>query len=80
MVLLVMRFDIRSSMCKLKDRLEVPEEFSLSCSAGHYISHIRDFSGSGWLECSDTSIRRSSWSKASSNIGKNGYTLFYVKR
>ncbi|XP_058648051.1 ubiquitin carboxyl-terminal hydrolase 37-like isoform X1 [Onychostoma macrolepis] len=31
MVLLVMRFDITSSMCKLKNRLEVPEEFTLSC-------------------------------------------------
>ncbi|RXN07929.1 ubiquitin carboxyl-terminal hydrolase 37-like protein [Labeo rohita] len=79
LVLLVMRFDITSSMCKLKNRLEVPEEFALSCSTGHYISHIRDFTGSGWLECSDTSIKRSSWEKASSNIGKNGYMLFYVK-
>ncbi|KAK7119065.1 hypothetical protein R3I94_021044 [Phoxinus phoxinus] len=33
LVLLVMRFDVRSSMCKLKHRLEVPEEFSLSSSA-----------------------------------------------
>ncbi|KAK2903348.1 hypothetical protein Q8A67_008061 [Cirrhinus molitorella] len=132
LVLLVMRFDITSSMCKLKNRLDVPEEFALSCSAaesremrvttskgskqqeerrekdreeasdgssstqyrlagvvshlgsslycGHYVSHIRDFTGSGWLECSDTSIRRSSWEKSSSNIGKNGYMLFYVKR
>ncbi|XP_050974911.1 ubiquitin carboxyl-terminal hydrolase 37-like [Labeo rohita] len=50
---------------------------SLFC--GHYISHIRDVSGSGWLECSDTSIRKSSWSKASRDIRKNGYMLFYVK-
>ncbi|RXN07152.1 ubiquitin carboxyl-terminal hydrolase 37-like protein [Labeo rohita] len=80
LVLLVMRFDVTSSMCKLEDRLDVPEEFSLSSSAGHYISHIRDVSGSGWLECSDTSIRKSSWSKASRDIRKNGYMLFYVKR
>ncbi|KAL1248531.1 hypothetical protein QQF64_021849 [Cirrhinus molitorella] len=129
LVLLVMRFDITSSMCKLKNRLDVPEEFVLSCGAesremrvtmregskqqeerrkkdreeasggstqyrlagvvshlgsslycGHYVSHIRDFTGSGWLECSDTSIRRSSWEKSASNFGKNGYMLFYVKR
>ncbi|KAL1268340.1 hypothetical protein QQF64_033703 [Cirrhinus molitorella] len=80
LVLLVMRFDVTSSMCKLEDRLEVPEEFSLSSCAGHYISHIRGISGSGWLECSDTSIRKSSWSKASRDIRKNGYMLFYVKR
>ncbi|KAK9966868.1 hypothetical protein ABG768_003955 [Culter alburnus] len=80
LVLLVMRFDIRSSMRKVKDRLEVPGEFSLSCSTGHYISHIRDITGSGWLECNDTSITRTSWAKASNNFGKNGYMLFYVKR
>ncbi|XP_043101950.1 ubiquitin carboxyl-terminal hydrolase 37-like [Puntigrus tetrazona] len=34
LVLLVMRFDIASSMSKLKDRLKVPKEFSLSCSTG----------------------------------------------
>ncbi|XP_043073804.1 ubiquitin carboxyl-terminal hydrolase 29-like [Puntigrus tetrazona] len=34
LVLLVMRFDITSSMKKLKDKLEVPQEFSLSCSTG----------------------------------------------
>ncbi|KAK2905415.1 hypothetical protein Q8A67_007214 [Cirrhinus molitorella] len=79
LVLLVMCFDVTSSMCKLEDRLEVPEEFSLSSCAGHYISHIRDISGSGWLECSDTSIRKSSWSKASRDIRKNGYMLFYMK-
>uniref|UniRef100_A0A9J8AQF0 Ubiquitin carboxyl-terminal hydrolase n=1 Tax=Cyprinus carpio carpio TaxID=630221 RepID=A0A9J8AQF0_CYPCA len=135
LVLLVMRFDVTSSMRKMKNRLEVPEDFALSCGkesremrvikrkdeqrertkkdrvetagqqveasdgcssaqyrlagvvshlgsslyCGHYISHIRDFTGSGWLGCSDTSIRRSSWSKASRNIGKNGYMLFYVK-
>ncbi|XP_026077471.1 uncharacterized protein LOC113055396 isoform X2 [Carassius auratus] len=162
LVLLVMRFDITSSMRKMKNRLHVPEDFALSCDkesremrviprkslkqqqertktdrvetagqqveasdgrsaaqyslagvvshlgsslycgksffcifcrlvhsfgvtlqllcrVGHYISHIRDFSGSGWLRCSDTRIRRSSWSKASRNIGKNGYVLFYVK-
>uniref|UniRef100_A0A8C2KIU0 Ubiquitin carboxyl-terminal hydrolase n=1 Tax=Cyprinus carpio TaxID=7962 RepID=A0A8C2KIU0_CYPCA len=135
LVLLVMRFDVTSSLRKMKNRLEVPEDFALSCGkesremrvikrkdeqrertkkdrvetagqqveasegcssaqyrlagvvshlgsslyCGHYISHIRDFTGSRWLGCSDTSIRRSSWSKASRNIGKNGYMLFYVK-
>ncbi|XP_039514208.1 ubiquitin carboxyl-terminal hydrolase 37-like [Pimephales promelas] len=34
LVLLIMRFDVRSSMCKLKDRLEVPEEFTLSSNTG----------------------------------------------
>ncbi|XP_073701135.1 uncharacterized protein [Garra rufa] len=33
LVLLVMRFDVTSSMCKLEDRLDVPEQFSLSSSA-----------------------------------------------
>ncbi|XP_073701136.1 ubiquitin carboxyl-terminal hydrolase 37-like [Garra rufa] len=112
LVLLVMRFDVTSSMCKLEDRLDIPEQFSLSSSAvsteitvleasdsstqyelagvvshlgcslfcGHYISHIGDVSGSGWLECSDTSIRKSSWSTASRGIRKNAYMLFYVKR
>ncbi|KAL1268352.1 hypothetical protein QQF64_033715 [Cirrhinus molitorella] len=100
LVLLVMRFDVTSSMCKLEDRLEVPEEFSLSSCAGgsnrqqhtvqtswccltsgpqFVLCHIRDISGSGWLECSDTSIRKSSWSKASRDIRKNGYMLFYMK-
>ncbi|KAL1265366.1 hypothetical protein QQF64_003393 [Cirrhinus molitorella] len=46
----------------------------------HFVSHIRDFTGSGWLECSDTSIRRSSLEKSLSNIGNNGYMLFNMKR
>ncbi|KAF4111622.1 hypothetical protein G5714_008653 [Onychostoma macrolepis] len=95
LVLLVQRFDFTSSMIKLKNRLEIPEELTLSCVkvpvrrewtlkflglAGHYISQIRERREDGWLRCSDASVRRSSWSEVSEDAGDNGYLLFYVKR
>ncbi|KAF4107767.1 hypothetical protein G5714_012131 [Onychostoma macrolepis] len=85
LVLLVTRFDIISSTCKLKNRLEVSEEFALCCGTDGSIRQQLQHSGTTSvtsvtsLDTSDTSIRISSRSKASSNIGKNGYMLFYVK-
>ncbi|KAG1926953.1 hypothetical protein F2P79_024570 [Pimephales promelas] len=38
LLLLVMRFDVTSSMSKLKDRVQIPEEFSLSSSPGVCVS------------------------------------------
>ncbi|XP_016365057.1 ubiquitin carboxyl-terminal hydrolase 37-like [Sinocyclocheilus rhinocerous] len=79
LVVLVQRFDFTSSMIKLKNRLEIPEELTLSCVKGHYISQIRECSEDGWLRCSDASVRRSSWTEVSEDVGANGYLLFYVK-
>ncbi|XP_067218307.1 ubiquitin carboxyl-terminal hydrolase 37-like [Chanodichthys erythropterus] len=80
LVFLVMRFDITSSsMCKLKDQLEIPEKLTLSSVEGHYISHIRNPNEDGWLRCSDNIVRETSWSEVSMDIETNGYLLFYVK-